>query len=181
MIIYAGDAKDVVKRIRSNHCSGNVEASALRRSIASLRGYALSSAIRPSGTRRVRINSRYEEKISCYVSAGRWKFVICHSVVEAHDFQWYVIEALKPLLNKNRRAWNGPAAQRYADLLAEIERSGELESSELVKARSGPGVYVFYHTMAIIHRKNAAEGKLCGRSGRGPKVSVGRLTPVAPI
>ena len=39
--IYVGDSKDVVKRIKNNHCSGNVEASAFRKHLAVAMGYKL--------------------------------------------------------------------------------------------------------------------------------------------
>jgi len=41
MIIYVGDSKDVIKRIRTNHCKGNVEASALRKYVAEALGYRI--------------------------------------------------------------------------------------------------------------------------------------------
>ncbi|MDH5703703.1 MAG: hypothetical protein OEY99_05770 [Aigarchaeota archaeon] len=40
-VIYIGDSKDVLKQIKTNHCTGNIEASALRRHIAEALGYGL--------------------------------------------------------------------------------------------------------------------------------------------
>jgi hypothetical protein len=37
-VIYVGDSKNVVNRIRTNHCSGNVEGSAMWRHIAEAKG-----------------------------------------------------------------------------------------------------------------------------------------------
>ncbi|MEM3573648.1 MAG: hypothetical protein QXJ62_05415, partial [Nitrososphaeria archaeon] len=112
MNIYVGDASDVVKRILTNHCSfsSNVEASALRCAVAEAMGYRLKRTKRPSGSTRIRIdlpNPREgEDIVSAYIHAGRWKYIICESYDEAHDFQWYVIDQLKPLLNKNVKPWN---------------------------------------------------------------------------
>ena len=40
-IIYVGDSGKVMSRLRSNHCRGNVEASALRKYVAEAMGYKL--------------------------------------------------------------------------------------------------------------------------------------------
>ena len=149
MIIYVGDAKDVVQRIRSNHCSGNVEGSALRKAIASLRGYALSSTKRPTGTQKIRIDSTKslgdEEVLSSYLASGFWKYVMCDSPEESRDFQWYVIEALTPVLNFRRQIWNSAATERYISLLRQLEQCTPLKCAALAKTKSGPGVYVFCH------------------------------------
>ena len=57
-IIYIGDANNLLKRIKSNHSSGNVEGSALRQHIAEAMGYKLKSTKRPSGSTRIRIDSQ---------------------------------------------------------------------------------------------------------------------------
>ena len=47
VIIYVGDSHDVTKRIGTNHCSGNVEASPLRKAVAEAMGYPLKHTKRP--------------------------------------------------------------------------------------------------------------------------------------
>jgi hypothetical protein len=151
MTVYVGDTSDVVKRIRTNHCSGNVEASALRRSIAKVRNYRLRSVRRPSGSLRTRIDAKDfpkgEADLSSYVRSGTWKYVICNSYDEAHDFQWYVIEMLHPLLNSRRDTWNAAAGGRYRELLRRLEQCAPLHCTELKGKMSGPGVYVFCHDL----------------------------------
>jgi len=149
MIIYVGDAHDVIKRIQTNHCSGNVEASALRRHVAEAKGYKISSTRRSSGSTRVRIdllNSRIGEMdVSDYIRSGGWRYIVCNSYAEANDFQWYAIAQLKPLLNKNLKSWNRRNLQRYQTLLSQLASSQILNCDQLHGIQSGPGVYVFYH------------------------------------
>jgi len=149
MIIYVGDARDVIKRIRTNHCSGNVEASALRRHVAEAKGYKIKSTKRLSGSMRVRINlpnpQNGEMDVSNYIRSGEWKYVIWNSYAEANDFQWYVIDQLKPLLNKDHKSWDPENRQRYQSLLTRLTSSPPLNCDQLHGMRSGPGVYVFYH------------------------------------
>ena len=149
LVIYVGDARDVIKRVRSQHCAGNVEASALRKHIAVAKGYPLSTTRRASGSSRVRLAlpdpSKGEQEISAYLRTGTWKFAICDSYEEAHDFQWYVIEQLNPLLNVSRKPWGVQHQARYAALFGLLESIPRLDYSQLGEARSGPGVYVLYH------------------------------------
>lgn len=149
MIIYVGDSRDVIKRIQTNHCSGNVEASALRRYVAETKGYGIKSTRRTSGSTRVRIalpDPRMGEMdVSDYVRAGEWRYVICNSYAEANGFQWYAIDQLKPLLNRDRKPWNRGNLQRYQSLLARLTSSRALNCDQLHGMQSGPGVYVLYH------------------------------------
>ena len=149
MIIYVGDARNVIKRIKTNHCSGNVEASTLRRSVAEAKGYRIKSTRRTSGSTRVRIDlpnpHEGEMDVSDYIRSGRWRYVICNSYAEANDFQWYVMNQLKPLLNKDRKSWHHEDLQKYQALLTQLTNSPALNCGELHGMQSGPGVYVFYH------------------------------------
>ena len=147
---YVCDAKDVIKRIRMNHCSGNIEASALRKSIAKEKGYPIKKKRRPSGSLCVRLNipdpQKGEQEISAYLKEGVWKFVFCNSYKEAQDFQWYAIEMLAPRLNTDRRPSNMQRLKRYKLLLAELSNASSLSCDQLKKVmKSGAGVYVFYH------------------------------------
>ena len=152
IVIYAGDAGDVVKRIRSNHCGGNVEASALRRHIAENKRYPIKNTRRSSGSYRVRLDlpdpKAGEQEISDYLRTGLWKFVICNSHVEAQDFQWYVIDALKPLLNVRHSTWNRENLERYQALLANLMSAPDMNCEQLRNTASGSGVYVFFHEAA---------------------------------
>jgi hypothetical protein len=151
--IYAGDATDVVKRICSNHCSGNVEGSALRRHIAEKIGYKIKSTRRSSGTYRVRLDlpnpKTGEQLISAYVRTGLWKFNICDTYEEAQDFQWYVIDKLKPLLNVRHDTWNPENIVRYQLLMSELTASPGMTYMRLKNIVSGPGVYVLFHEKAL--------------------------------
>lgn len=148
-VIYAGDAGDVVKRIRSNHCGGNVEASALRRHIAENMGYTIINTRRSSGSYRVRLDlpdpKAGEQDISAYLRTGMWKFVICDSHEEAQDFQWYVIDVLKPLLNVRHKIWNRENLVRYQALLAELTSGPGMNCDQLKNTASGSGVYLLFH------------------------------------
>ncbi len=149
MIIYVGDSRDVIRRIRTNHCRGNIEASALRRHVAEAKGYRIKSAKRTSGSTRVRIDlpdpHTGEMDVKDYIRSGEWKYIICDSEYEAKNFQWYVIDQLKPLLNKNCNPWNIGNLKRYQDLLSQLTNSPALNYDELKGMQSGPGVYVLYH------------------------------------
>ena len=135
------DAKDVIKRIQTNHCSGNVEASAFRRHVAEASDYRIKSTRRISGSTRVRIDlpdpRTGEMDISDYVHSGVWRYVICGSYDEAHDFQWFTIDQLKPLLNKNRKPWNRANLQRYQALLHKLTTSSSLNCDQLYGVKYG--------------------------------------------
>jgi len=149
MVIYVGDTHNVINRILSNHCRGNVEGSALRKHLAQARGYGIKSIKRPSGTTKIRIDlpnpQEGELQVSNYIRSGKWRYVICDSYREAHDFQWYVIEQLKPLLNKDYQSWDRNNLQKYQTLLAQLTNSLALTCTQLRGMQSGPGVYTLYH------------------------------------
>ena len=158
LAIYIGDARDVVKRIRSNHCSGNIEGSALRKHIAIKKGYSLTKTRRDSGSIRLRINLldlRFgEQTISDYLRSGIWKFVFCSSYIEAHDFQWYAIGKLHPLLNVNCKKWDSQQNNRYANLLTALITSPGYTFAQLDAKQVGPGVYLLYHAAWTISPLN---------------------------
>jgi len=149
MYIYVGDSRDVINRILTNHCSGNVEGSAFRSHVAEEMGYKLKKTRRPSGSTRVRIdlpNPKVgENAVTAYIRSGNWRYVICNTYDEAHDFQWYVIEQLNPLLNRDRESWNRSKTQRYESLLRTLLNSPALTCEQLKRKPSGPGVYLFCH------------------------------------
>lgn len=149
MYIYIGDANNVRVRILTCHCSGNVEGSALRKHVADSMGFRLSKTRRPSGTQKVRLdmpNPREgEARITGYIRSGAWKYVLCASHEEANAFQWFAIEALNPLLNRDRRASNELRAMRFKDLLLQLERSGPYNFPELKPLPNLPGVYALCH------------------------------------
>ncbi len=146
--IYVGDSSDVVGRIRTNHCSGNVEGSALRKHIARAKGYRLRSTRRPSGSTKRRLDlpdpATGEQAITQYVRAGRWKYAICRSPQEARDFQWYLINHLRPILNVRTEEWNHSHRALYEELVAELEDAEALTCDQLKGKPTGSGVYVLY-------------------------------------
>jgi len=149
MYIYVGDGRNVTARILTCHCSGNVEASALRKHVAHAMGFRLAKTRRPSGTLKIRLdipNPRLgEARITSYVRSGSWKYVLCASYEEANAFQWFAIEALNPLLNRDRRASDALRIERFKDLLANLERSGPYPFSEIRRLPTGLGVYALCH------------------------------------
>lgn len=150
MVIYVGDASDMVNRIKSNHCSGNIEASALRRCVARAKGFALASQKRSSGSTRVRIDSpdrrRAEKGVSEYIRAGLWRLVSCDNYQEAHDFQWFVIERLDPSCNVTHKTWDRGRATRYQELLRRLMTSAPMTYAGVCASPlKAPGVYVLEH------------------------------------
>lgn len=144
--IYVGDSGNVIQRIRG-HCAGNVESSALRRSIAKARKYGIDTSKRDSGSIRVRIvePTDGERKVSAYIQSGQWKFILCDSTEKARDFQWYAIEKLNHRLNEDRKPWDKEHEQEYESLLKRLQNSRACTCNELKDETSGPGVYVFCH------------------------------------
>ena len=150
MVIYVGDANDVAKRILSNHGSGNVEGSALRRHVATAMGLRISSTKRASGTTKVRIDSNNprqdEGTVTVYIRSGSWRIVRCSTYEEANDFQWFLIDRLNPLCNVTRKGWNQANTARYEQLLEVCTTGRAMRFDEVKNSGSdGPGVYVLEH------------------------------------
>ena len=153
MVIYVGDARqDVINRIRTNHCNGNVEASSFRRHVAEAKGYKIKLSKRAKGSTKKRIDLPNQKTgeivISNYIRSGEWRYVICSSYKEAHDFQWFVIAQLNPLLNKICKPWNAKNLHRYQFLLNHLLNSTAFSCNKLCGKPSGPGVYAFYHNQS---------------------------------
>jgi hypothetical protein len=89
-----------------------------------------------------------EQDISDYLRNGVWKFVICDSLRESRDFQWYVIDVLKPLLNVLHKTWNRENLVRYKALLAELMSAPGKNCEQLKNTASGSGVYMLFHEAA---------------------------------
>lgn len=149
MLIYIGDGRDVIKRIRNNHLKGNVEASSLRKHLATEMGYEISVTKRSSGSQRIRIAlpepKKGESIVSAYLRNGLWQYVICDSYAEANAFQWYAIEKLEPLLNKDRRSWDTSRLSEFEMLLCKLQNSQFYDFDGLANLLSGAGVYAFHH------------------------------------
>ena len=153
MIIYVGDACDVVSRITTNHCGGNIEGSKMRESIAEAIGFGISKTRRASRTMKKRINlpdpAVGERAVSDYVASGRWQFVLCNSKEEAKAFQWFAIESLNPALNRERQPWNREQSTRFEILFAQLQQSPLYAKTQLRPLASGPGVYGFHHGICL--------------------------------
>jgi hypothetical protein len=149
LIIYVGDSKNVISRIHDNHCNGNVEGSALRKHVANAKGYTFTRTRRESGSIRVRLDladpQMGEKDISDYICSGFWKLLFCPSYNEAHDFQWYLIDKLDPVLNETRKPWDEQNDGQYAKLLTALTASPSYACNRLKGQQKEPGVYVFYH------------------------------------
>ncbi|MHC1564199.1 MAG: GIY-YIG nuclease family protein [Candidatus Hecatellaceae archaeon] len=150
--IYVGDSRNVVKRIITNHCHGNVEGSALRKAVAEAIGYRLRKTRRRNGSMRIRIDlsdpNEGETVVSAYIKSGKWKYIVCESYKEAHDFQWYAISKLKPVLNRKMQPWDYSKTRRYRELLSRMLKSRALSCNKLHNKPTGPGVYILLHQLA---------------------------------
>ena len=143
--IYVGDASNLRRRIRQ-HSRGNVEGSALRKHVAEALGYGLARTRRPSGSTRVRIDApdprAAEQQVSNYIAGGAWRWVACTSKEKAQVLQWAAIEALGPVLNRDRRP---PRADgRLQELAAELASASAVPHPSADPPDS-PGVYALYH------------------------------------
>lgn len=150
MIIYVGDSKHVAKRIARDHCSGNVEGSALRRHVARNLGFEIIREKRTSGTSKYRINSidpKEDERIvSEYIRQGLWQVICLNDAVDVRDFQHYVIEKLNPLLNIEARKWNKHKSAEYSNLLEKLIASNASTWKEIRdQGDNYPGVYILHH------------------------------------
>jgi hypothetical protein len=170
--IYIGDSENVLKRIKRNHCNGNVEASALRRHIAEAMGYKLKREKRPSGNTRIRIDLpvslKGEKEISDYLRQGKWRVVTCDSYQLAKDFQWYAIEQLKPRLNRDRREYPKTKVAFFQKLLQQLAGSSFLDCNTIDETKSKPGVYILYH-QEIPNKRHLENSKGSGdENGKNP-------------
>jgi len=129
--VYVGDARDVVERVSQNHCVGNVEVSALRKYVAEALGF--------------RDPKKGEAAVSEYIHGGWWLFIVLPSYEDAHDFQWYVIEKLDPILNRTPKPYARARVKVYEDWLSKLEESRPWICQDIGDAESGSGVYVLYH------------------------------------
>lgn len=84
--------------------------------------------------------------VTDYIRSGKWKFLICDSVEESKDFQWYVIDKLKLKLNRRRKLWKKINEEKYKGILRTLDSSQTYLFEELRNSKTGPGVYVYYHT-----------------------------------
>lgn len=148
-IIYVGDTGNLLRRIKTNHCGGNVEGSALRRHVAEALGYTIKCEKKRSGNERKRIDlpnpQQGEKRVSDYIRSGEWRLIILDNCKIANDFQWFVIEKLSPLLNHKRKNYVRTNIALYTSLLQKLKNSPLLEIKHLSTVKSEPGVYIFYH------------------------------------
>jgi hypothetical protein len=149
LVIYAGDAGRVSRRVLQSHSSGNVESSALRQHVAARLGFRLHKSRRAKGSTKIRLDipnpKDGENAISAYIRSGRWRFVTCDSAPEAKDLQWYVIAQLSPALNLTRRKWREEMESRYAALFSSLVAAPLYTYQDFPRGVAAPGVYVLYH------------------------------------
>ena len=145
MLQYIGDSNKIKNRVRQ-HCTGNVESSALRKTIAEEMGFEIKTVKRPSGSRKKTVNPLSAEKlISDYIQSGNWKVVSCQTVEEARDFQWYGIDKMRPPLNKYMQFWDLNCESVYQELLDDMLTSEFIEFSSTLNIIKEPGVYSLLH------------------------------------
>ena len=145
MLQYIGDSNKIKNRVRQ-HCTGNVESSALRKTIAEEMGFEIITVKRPSGSRKKTVNPLSAEKlISDYIQSGKWRVVSCPTVEEARDFQWYGIDKMRPPLNKYMQFWDLNSENRYQQLLDDMLDSEFIEFASTLNITKEPGVYSLWH------------------------------------
>ena len=145
MLQYIGDSNNIKNRVRQ-HCTGNVESSALRKTIAEEMGFEIITVKRPSGSRKKTVNPLSAEKlISDYIQSGKWKVVSCLTVEEARDFQWYGIDKMRPPLNKYMQFWDLNSENIYQQLLDDMLDSEFIEFASTLNIIREPGVYSLWH------------------------------------
>ena len=145
MLQYVGDSKGLRNRVRQ-HCMGNVESSALRKTIATEMGFEIISVKRPSGSRKLTVSPPSAEQIiSAYVQSGVWKVIVCETAEEARDFQWYAIDKKRPHLNKYMQFWDESSEELYKNLLENLLKSAEIEFESTLEVSTESGVYSLWH------------------------------------
>ncbi len=145
-VVYVGESGRVKYRILNNHCFGNVDVSALRRSIAK---YVFKYEVRKekcnNKNAKFLINPLYELEITKYVLSGFWKVIFIDDRKEAKDFQYFLINKLKPLLNRMGGIYDTSNEKIYKKWFESLENAPLLSYKEILELECGTGVYVFYH------------------------------------
>ena len=145
MLRYVGDSKNLRSRVRQ-HCNGNIESSALRKTIAKEMGFEIIKSIRPSGSRKISLKSdHYEQVVSDYIQSGNWRVITCPSGEYAREFQWYAIDLLRPHLNKYMQFWNTGSEDEFANLLVLLQNSSIIPFASTLEIAKLPGVYSLWH------------------------------------
>jgi hypothetical protein len=119
--IYIGSAANVLDEIRKQHCLGRIPGSILREHIARRGGSVVN------------------------LHHGRWRVVPCTSLDEAVDFQAYLIQRLKPALNREAHPWKHEYSVLYHRFVQELYASPAVGCDELDSRFVGPGAYVYYN------------------------------------
>jgi hypothetical protein len=151
MNIYIGDGSQIRRRIRNEHCGGNVEGSSLRKPVARAMGYNFTQERRISGSLKVRLDlpnpAIGEQQITNYVRTGVWKFVVCPPGVKAKDFQFYAIQNINPppILNINQGTWPANMQAIYQQMLNQLINCQAHNYDQTVNIPNEPGVYLFIH------------------------------------
>ena len=145
MLQYIGDSNKIKNRVRQ-HCIGNVESSALRKTIAEEMGFEIVTVKRTSGSRKKTVNPLSAEKlISDYIQSGNWKVVSCQTVEEARELQWYGIDKMRPPLNKYMQFWDLNCETRYQQLLDVMLDSEFIQFASTLDITKESGVYSLWH------------------------------------
>jgi hypothetical protein len=86
-----------------------------------------------------------EGKVTSYIRAGYWRLIVLDDYETANALQWYIIDRLNPTLNRDRRPWDPKRLPEFKRWEHELVTNELLAYQDLSSARTGPGVYVFYH------------------------------------
>lgn len=144
VVVYVGAAANVLEEIRKQHCLGRTPGSVLREQLAS-RG-----------------------RSAAHLHSGRWRCMPCTSLDEAIDLRSYLVQRLRPALNKESSPWKREYSVLYHSLVQELNTLEALGCDELEATFAGPGVYVYYHGDALFWQSDA-------ESPQGKSLSESRL------
>ena len=158
MLQYVGDSIKLRNRIRQ-HCTGNVEGSTLRKTIAENMGFEIQRTKRETGTTKKSVTPAQKLSIDEYVQSGKWRWMPC-PVQLYHEFQNYLISELKPPLNKELgdpplpldwdEGWNDEFKQHMRIILSPDVSQYEVIFVDLGRIENVPGVYLFFHEKPLV-------------------------------
>lgn len=142
-LLYIGHTSNARERLLK-HYAGNVDISTVRKTIATEMGFGVQKGAYVSMTTR-RVGLSEEIAISLYMIRTTLKYAACSSAEMARDYHGYLIERLRPPLNKKTEKWNKEKESRYSGLTKELDVAPVLASSQLEEIPPVPIVYLLYH------------------------------------
>jgi hypothetical protein len=142
-LIYVGRSGEVGTRIKQ-HSKGTVHQSPIRKWVSSEWDELVASiphrTAKGKPYRRKSTGKELEGEVSKYMQEGSWKAIPCKDDREAHDFEWYCVETLKPIVpDKTCKPLRKESSAGNKSLLDQLP---DVAGRDQVR---GSGVYFFYH------------------------------------